>query len=972
MAEITSYKVDRFLERVRSNREPFEIGEAFTSLTFDIIGNFIGGPDLDFGTTEHPDRMESDKFLVALDVALKSRENAQKIFNGRLDRNMYKKRMKAYKTLHDSAMDVINDRLNQKTKSKDGNPDVLDRMLNTIDKVTNDKMDVKLIRNHLILFLLVGHDSTSSLLTSLVYMLTQHPEVEDKIREEVEMVIGDGVPNMENIKKLEYTMAVIKETLRLFPPAVALSKTCLKDTTLGPWEIKEGARMVVLVKEVHRNKAYWGDNADEFDPSRFLPDSQNVQIHDYAWLPFSSGPRGCIGMQFSLIEARIILARMMQQLTFRLHKEAEAQEKFRTFMKLSNVYVTAHDIKKRDASSVRCPIDEQKITMAPNNVDILAKPGCHNGKINIYFGSNTGTCENLSHKLCNNAKQLGFQTTVRPLDAAVSKGFQKDGLVLIVTSTYNGQPPDNAKEFAKYCKCLEQNSLSDVTVAILGVGNSNWKSFQAFPSNLEITLRSAGAKILCRRGVADEEKDLEGEIQSWIGSELWPSAFKLVGLDPNTNIDTIGLGRNHEIALDLMITDSSEQSRHLLRSQDNKLAPVISTRELQCLDSGRSTRHIELKLPRDMDYRAGDHLAIFPENDPELVLRFGSLIKEHDLGRVVTVKVARNCDKVRHLPIGIPVKVVDLLSRHVDLQSPITPSFMKVAIASTVNADELKILKGISDLMSNDANSSCQQLRPVQILIAFPGVHMTLAQALATIAPMKKRYYSISSSPMASKIGNNIASVTVGLVEGETTTHLMVPASQSDFESYRGVSSGYLANLRPGELAEIQHYPNERFRLPKNAHIPVIMIGPGTGVAPFRGFIQELNMAGGQNRRAMLFFGCRNEKDYLYRSELEAASIELYVAFSRPNVEEILDPNSFKKSQYVQDLLWENRDNVWQALKQGAHVYVCGDGRNMAKDVDKTLLRIAIESGKMNEDDAIAYFEELQKNGAYLQDVWCN
>ena len=292
MAEITLYKVDRLLERILSSREPFEIGDAFTALTFDIIGNHIGGSGLNFGTTEHPERMESEKFLVALDVALRSRENAQKIFSGRLDRKMYKKRLDSYKTLHDSAMDVINDRLNGKTMSRDGDPDVLDRMINTIDVETNEKMDIALIRNHIIMFLLVGHDSTSSLLTSLIYMLTQHPDVEDKIREEIETVIGDGKPNMENIKKLTYTMAVVKETLRLFPPAVALGKTCLKDTNLGPWKIREGARMIVIIKEVHRNKEYWGENADKFDPTRFLPDSPNLQTHDYAWLPFSSGPRG--------------------------------------------------------------------------------------------------------------------------------------------------------------------------------------------------------------------------------------------------------------------------------------------------------------------------------------------------------------------------------------------------------------------------------------------------------------------------------------------------------------------------------------------------------------------------------------------------------------------------------------------------------------------------------------------------------
>ena len=208
-------------------------------------------------------------------------------------------------------------------------------------------MDVELVRKHLILFLLVGQDSTSSLLTSLTYLLTQHPEVEDKLRQEVESVMGDSPPTMENIKQLTYTMAVIKETLRLYPPAQAIVKMCLKDTSLGPYRIKEGARVIVLVSELQRNKECWGETANEFDPSRFLPaDATNANgpALEYAWMPFSSGSRACLGMQFSLIEARIILARMKQRFTFRLHKDARVKDKFRIFMKLSNMWVTAHDI----------------------------------------------------------------------------------------------------------------------------------------------------------------------------------------------------------------------------------------------------------------------------------------------------------------------------------------------------------------------------------------------------------------------------------------------------------------------------------------------------------------------------------------------------------------------------------------------------------------------------------------------------
>ena len=180
------------------------------------------------------------------------------------------------------------------------------------------------------------------------------------------------------------------------------------------------------------------------------------------------------------------------------------------------------------------------------------------------------------------------------------------------------------------------------------------------------------------------------------------------------------------------------------------------------------------------------------------------------------------------------------------------------------------------------------------------------------------------------------------------------------------MSSGYLRNLQPGQLAEVSVVTNERFRLPQTAHTPVIMIGPGTGLAPFRGFVQELNAEAQHYRReAILFFGCRNEKDYLYRCELESAeSIDLHVAFSRPT--------SDQRRQYVQDLMWKHRDRVWDLLEAGAYVYVCGDGRRMAKDVDKTLCQIAVAIGEVSDSDAVALFERLQKEGRYLQDVWCN
>ena len=182
---------------------------------------------------------------------------------------------------------------------------------------------------------------------------------------------------------------------------------------------------------------------------------------------------------------------------------------------------------------------------------------------------------------------------------------------------------------------------------------------------------------------------------------------------------------------------------------------------------------ISFKLPSDMYYHKGDHLVIFPENYPEFVLRVASLLNEHGLGQVVTATtVDSNDDKpLRRLPFGVPTKVSDLLGRHVDLQVPITASFVNAAVVSAVDSEQAKILKEISELICDGIMGDWKQLRPVQILFAFLRFRMSLEKVLATVARVKKIYYSISSSSVASQAGPQIASVTVGLVNGTTTTN---------------------------------------------------------------------------------------------------------------------------------------------------------------------------------------------------------
>jgi len=303
--------------------------------------------------------------------------------------------------------------------------------------------------------------------------------------------------------------------------------------------------------------------------------------------------------------------------------------------------VTVHDMNKGGVPSVvpSSPVIATTPMKSNHKGDVVASKfqiEPHDGKVTVYYGSNMGTCENISSSLCDEAAMMGFNSSLKSLDDAVTDGLDPDRLHVIVASTYNGQPPDNAKKFAKYMKTLAPGSLEGVKVAILGVGNSNWKSFQAFPALVEESLRDAGATIFCKRGIADEEKDIEGDVNGWQYIEFWPSSFEIVGLD-STKMSSSNDNKQHSDLPELVVADSTEQGTTLLRSTENKLATVMSARELQLPGSGRSTRHVELKLPKGLDYCEGDHLAVFPENNPELVLRIASLIKDDqclwDLGK---------------------------------------------------------------------------------------------------------------------------------------------------------------------------------------------------------------------------------------------------------------------------------------------------------------------------------------------------
>jgi cytochrome P450/NADPH-cytochrome P450 reductase len=313
---------------------------------------------------------------------------------------------------------------------------------------------------------------------------------------------------------------------------------------------------------------------------------------------------------------------------------------------------------------------------------------------------------------------------------------------------------------------------------------------------------------------------------------------------------------------------------------------------------------------------------------------------------------------VSHLPLEQPINVADLLSSNVELQEPATRAQLRELAAYTVcppHKKELEML--LSDQTYKDQVLK-KRITMIDLLEDYPACEMPFERFLELLPSLKARYYSISSSP---RVYQHKVSITVGVVAS--------PAWSGRGE-YRGVASNYLAGLKAGDrVACFIRTPQSGFRLPESFETPLIMVGPGTGIAPYRGFIQARGVwkeKGNKLGEAHLYFGCRHpEQDDLYREELDQAEdaglVNVHRGYSRRETE---------PKVYVQHLLKQDAEQVIALLDQGAYFYVCGDGSRMAPEVEETL-REAFEAVKGESRKASAeWISKLQEEGRYVKDVW--
>ncbi len=851
--------------------------------------------------------------------------------------------------------DVIAER---RRRPNDGN-DLLNLMLNAVDPDTKTRLEDVNIRFQVITFLIAGHETTSGLLSFALYLLLRNPSVLAQAYAEVDRVLGERRPEYAMLSQLDVIDRVLKETLRLWPTAPAITVGAYEDTVIGnAYPIAKDYPVQLLIASLHRDPAAW-ENPEVFDIDRFLPERE-AAIHPHAYKPFGNGLRACIGRQFALTEAKLALAVVLQN--FALHDSADYKLAIKETLTLKPDHFTMR---------VRARRPHERMSQAPAAAAVVQGGGeapiaveGAGQSLSILTGTSLGTCRDIAAEIAERAVAGGFAVRQGALDDCAD-GFPQDGMLVVVTSTYNGRAPDNAQklEAAILQKHLAQKRCPGLRYAVLGCGNTQWReTYQAFPKLVDSALAEAGATAFIPRGEADADRDFDGALETWT-KQLWAALG-------DTQLSAASGGTQKQAPrLEATIVNGA-QLRARAMPEAACAMDVLGNDELVRDAAGlwdhateaprASTRHITLRLPEGMSYCVGDHIAIYARNRAELVDR---LLARLSLAPDAVLVLAGQGARVRHLPIGTPLTARQLLSDFVELQDPVTRRDLRALAAVAREANTSAALGALvedtdASRAAFQANVADKRVTVTDLLLQYPDIALSVEGLLELCAAIRPRFYSISSTPME-KPGE--VTLTVGTLDA--------PA-WSGIGQYRGVASSYLMGATPGQnvLGYVRR-PNPPFAPPTDARLPMVLIGPGTGVAPLRGFLRERaaqKRAGETVGRSLLFYGCRHpEHDWFYREEMEDWAREgvadVHVAFSS------LEGHSHR---YVQDALRDSAGAVWSAIEEGAPIYVCGDGRFMAPAVRAALIAICQEKQGMDHQAASAWLEALIQSGLYQQDVF--
>jgi sulfite reductase (NADPH) flavoprotein alpha-component len=555
------------------------------------------------------------------------------------------------------------------------------------------------------------------------------------------------------------------------------------------------------------------------------------------------------------------------------------------------------------------------ISQTPATVETAVSSGQH---LTILFGSQTGNSKGVAEQLADQAAAKGItHTLVSMADYKVKNIKDESHLIVVVSTNGEGEAPDDAIDLHEFLATKKAPKLDNLKFAVLALGDSSYEFFCQTGKDFDQRLTALGATAIVDRLEADIDYD-----------QQTPEWFEQVLNKVEQTLEKGGFVAPSKATIE------SPLSTNKYDKQRPFSASLLTSQKITGARSTKDVRHIEIDLEgSDLHYKVGDALGVWFENDPQLV---DALIKRLKLDPQEQVKID---DKNISLKEAL-TESFELTATH--------PAFVE-GYAKLTNNKKLLTLAEDKNKLRDFANT-----HQIIDVISKRGCKAVTAEKFATLLRhLSPRLYSIASSQ----------------VEVEQEVHLTVAAltfENKEGEVRQGGASGFLAHrLQEDQQVKVFIEDNHNFRLPANPETPIIMVGPGTGIAPFRAFLQEREAteATGKN---WLFFGEQTfTEDFLYQTEWQGflksgLLTNLDLAFSRDQAEKI----------YVQDRLKENAHEIYQWLQEGAHFYVCGDANRMAKDVQQTLIEIIGAQGKKSLGDAEQYLTELRQAKRYQRDVY--
>ncbi|XP_073471314.1 NADPH--cytochrome P450 reductase isoform X2 [Aquarana catesbeiana] len=595
----------------------------------------------------------------------------------------------------------------------------------------------------------------------------------------------------------------------------------------------------------------------------------------------------------------------------------------------------------------------------------------------VFYGSQTGTGEEFANRLSKDAHRYGMRGMAADPEefemADLSRLTEiENSLAVFCMATYGeGDPTDNAQDFYDWLQEADVD-LSGLKFAVFGLGNKTYEHFNAMGKYVDKRLEELGAERIFELGMGDDDGNLEEDFITW-REQFWPAVCEHFGVEATGDESSI---RQYELVVhtdenmnkvytgEMGRLKSYETQKPPFDAKNPYLADVTANRKLN-QGGERHLMHLELDINGSkIRYESGDHVAVYPANDSSIVNKLGEILSA-DLDTVISLNNLDEESNKKH-PFPCPTTYRTALTYYLDVTNPPRTNVLyELAQYATDQKEQENLRKMASSAAEGKALYLSWVLEARRNILAIledmSSLRPPLDHLCELLPRLQARYYSIASS---SKVHANSIHICAVLVEYETKTG----------RTNKGVATNWLKNKQPcdnGHKSTVPMYVRKsQFRLPFKPSTPVIMVGPGTGIAPFIGFIQErewLKQQGKEVGETVLYYGCRHEhEDYLYKEELarfhkDGVLTQLNVAFSRDQKEKI----------YVQHLLKKNKEHLWKLInEENAHIYICGDARNMARDVQNAFYDIVEEFGKMDHALAVDYIKKLMTKGRYSQDVW--